>query len=377
MTSLMMKEEERDITRTLISTEYIYSHLSSIFPDSVFLNLNFKILGISLNIQRSLGYSQDEVSGKSISCLEKEGTLEDTMRHHLTSGHFTDLKVSLSKKTGETLRYSISGFYLGLISDFSGIIVLKFYNRHEISILDQQIQLAKAQLDHFIYRASHDLRGPLATIQGLTNLLKVRTDNSEVDHFVQLINTHSQKLDERLSQLVYLAHVDEEHIEPSYVLCIYELETHIRKVIEQNAFIDFLEVHFSTVSECIKGVNEILINTLVTNLILYLLSLDKSIENNQVIIGCEMASSILTIRIKATGFHADPTIKKGINEGGALMYSDLIKYAKLTHIFAAQKVAWKLKSTILIDFPSEDVHHFTITIPKMSYDSQMELYKSN
>lgn len=358
-----MSKRNLDITKELISKDYIFSNLGSVFSDSVFLNLNFEILSISANIQQSLGYVSEEVRGKSVSYLEESGSLEGKIRQQLKAGFFSNVEINLTKKSGEPLRYSISGFYLGLISDLSEIIVLKCTNRQEVTMLDNQLQLSKAQLDNFIYRAAHDIRGPLATIMGLTNLLKMRKNEGEVDQFIGLIDEHAKKLDKRLSHLIYLTDVDDEESDPTFDVDFYDLETHLRKVIEQNTVLGFPEFDFFALTKMLGGVNEVLLEKLLTSLTLYILTLKKSDANNRIIVNCESNSSLLTIRIHVFGFMSDPTIQSGINEGGISMYSDILKNTNHGHIFAAQKVAWKLKASIHIHSVTTEEQYFTLLIP--------------
>jgi hypothetical protein len=351
-----------DITRTLISNDYIHAHLTSLFPESLFLDSSLKIIGVSQQIQHCLGFAGEQLNGKSISIIDDSGSLESVLTEQLQNGYFVDLQVKLKPKTGMAMQYCLSGFYLGLISDVSGIIVLKLCNQQEVSMLDQQLQLTKAQLDNFIYRTAHDIRGPLATIQGLSNLIKIRKDDSEIDRFTDLIDAHTKKLDECLSRLIYVAQVDDEETEPVYNVNFGDLETHIRKVIERNAFLDFLELNFTSFRESIKGVNEILLRKLVTNLILYILSLPKS-TTTKIHISCKCSVSSLTVEIRSSGFSDDHIDKKNINETAASMYTDLLTHSKRTHIFAAQKIASKLKATINIDFPTSDNQRLTISVP--------------
>jgi hypothetical protein len=355
-----------DITRTLISNDYIHAHLTSLFPESLFLDSSLRIIGVSQQIQHCLGFTGEQLNGKSISIIDDSGSLESVLTEQLKNGYFVDLQVNLKPKSGTAMQYCLSGFYLGLISHVSGIIVLKLCNRQELSMLDQQLQLTKAQLDNFIYRTAHDIRGPLATIQGLSNLIKIRKDDSEIDRFADLIDAHTKKLDECLSRLIYVAQVDDEETEPVYTVNFGDLETHIRKVIERNAFLDFLELNFTSFSESIKGVNEILLRKLVTNLILYLLSLQKS-ANTKIGICCKSLPSLLTIEIKSVGFIEDSIDKRNINETAASMYTDLLTHSKRTHIFAAQKIAAKLKAIINIDFPSSQNQQLTISVPLLSH----------
>ena len=197
-----------DITRRPNSAAYIFDNLNSLFSDSVILDLNLRIIGISAKIQKCLNYEKDEMLGQSLSLLGEGGSLENKIREKLVNGFFSDEEAVLATKFGKSLRFSASGFYLGLFSEFTDIIVVRFSSQQEVYELGYQLRLAKEQLDNFIYRAAHDIRGPLATMQGLINLLKIRPDDREVDGFVELLHTHARKLDERLSQLVHLAQAD-------------------------------------------------------------------------------------------------------------------------------------------------------------------------
>src|SRR6187401_1410929 len=107
---MTMRPAEFDITRTLVSNDFIYNIIGSLFPDSVFLNSNFKIMSLSTNIQQSLGYAYEEICGKSISCLESSGELETIFRTRLQAGYFTGEEIKINKKWGGSLNYSISGF---------------------------------------------------------------------------------------------------------------------------------------------------------------------------------------------------------------------------------------------------------------------------
>jgi PAS domain S-box-containing protein len=66
-----------------------------------------------------------------------------------------------------------------------------------------EIQKVKAELDNFLYRASHDIRAPLATILGLTNLIKVDKSASMVNvlEYVKLIEERVSNLDSVLKEL--------------------------------------------------------------------------------------------------------------------------------------------------------------------------------
>lgn len=362
LNNMKIKTEEEDITRKLVSSDFIYSNIDYLFPDSVLLNGHFKILTASTSILHSLGYACNEICGQSVSCLEASGELEDVIKQRLQAGYFTDVLIKLNKKWGGTLTYSISGFYLGLLADNSSHIVLRFTNKDEVEELDRKLLQTKTQVDKFIYRAAHDLRGPLATIKGLVNLLKIRDNNTDVDRLLPLIDSHAATLDERLYQLLYIAESEVGYEEPTYNVDFTDLETHLRRVIEKNAFLDFLELTVTAPPGATPGYNEVYLRAIMTNLLLHLLSLPKSNTDCLIGVHAEVSRNYLNINIKANGFIADNEIQRNFEDFGA-SYPDLLRYSKLTHFFAAQKIASKLKAIVNVDFITDDCQQISITIP--------------
>lgn len=84
-----------------------------------------------------------------------------------------------------------------------------------------ELQKLKAELDNFLYRASHDIRSPLTTILGLTNLIKSDKSGSihELLEYAKLIENRVSHLDQVLKDLsdisynnVYAIKVQEIHL---------------------------------------------------------------------------------------------------------------------------------------------------------------------
>jgi PAS domain S-box-containing protein len=57
------------------------------------------------------------------------------------------------------------------------------------------------ELDSFVYRASHDLRAPLRSVLGLTNLAKMEDDPDQRNNFLNLIDKSVNKLDTFIADL--------------------------------------------------------------------------------------------------------------------------------------------------------------------------------
>lgn len=359
-----MNISEPDISSRLISSESLRQKLPTIFLDSMVVDLQFNINVISQNVLDFLEFTNEELAGKSINYLSGEEDIVQLLQKALSAGYFEERQIGFYTKSNRLITIGISGFYLGLISDINGRIILKIRNLDEVQLINQQLQQKKAELDKFIYRAAHDLRGPLATMQGLLNLLRIREDNSELDRILQLLDAHAQKLDERLYHMVYLAQSDDEDNAPENSINFNVFETLLRKVIEQNAFVDFLAFHYSAPRENLKGVNEVLLKSLLTNLLLYLLSLPKSKLNNQIFFRLLVEQGELSITIGAHGFSVEDAMRKAMRQE-EFIYTDMIHYPRLLNFFAAQKIAWKLNARMNVHFLSTEKQRISISIPVM------------
>jgi PAS domain S-box-containing protein len=65
---------------------------------------------------------------------------------------------------------------------------------------EESLKAVNAELETFIYKASHDLRGPLASIMGLVNVSKMEPPG-KTKVYLEMIETASMKLDDTLLQL--------------------------------------------------------------------------------------------------------------------------------------------------------------------------------
>lgn len=73
------------------------------------------------------------------------------------------------------------------------------------------------ELDHFIYKTSHDIRGPLATLKGMANLAMMDVkDSLALDYLKKLDNT-AGKLNTILTRLLIINQINQSVINPDYV----------------------------------------------------------------------------------------------------------------------------------------------------------------
>lgn len=85
------------------------------------------------------------------------------------------------------------------------------------------------ELELFMYRASHDLKGPLSTSKGLVNFAIEECRDNNILHYLRLMEKSNEKLENILSDLMEIVIIREGMIEKTYV----NLESLIKEIIDQ------------------------------------------------------------------------------------------------------------------------------------------------
>ena len=67
---------------------------------------------------------------------------------------------------------------------------------------EEKLALKNKELNTFIYRSTHDLRGPLMTILGLTNVAQDEEEMQELRNYIMMIDECTHKLDDVLLSLI-------------------------------------------------------------------------------------------------------------------------------------------------------------------------------
>lgn len=358
-----MKDRYQAIANSLISEEEVRRRLPSIFTDSIILDSAYRIVVVSNNVLDLLEFKSTELYSKDINYITGVVDLHAFLDDVLQPGFFQEKYIELFSKANRAILTAVSGFYLGLISDINGYIILKVHDARALQMLHQERETKRIELDNFIYRTAHDIRGPLATIRGLINLYRMKKDEFDFDHLIQLINLHAEQLDEKLFKLLYLAEADQPAGASSYQLDTKALETHLRKKIEGNSFVDFLDFQVHSVLERIHGIDEILTFALAGNILHFLLNLPKSpLQNHQLLFFLDLVDDVVDMKILARGFDINEDTRNVINNSETF-YGDMLTHPELFNYFAALKIALRLKATIFMKITRESDHEIMISIP--------------
>jgi signal transduction histidine kinase len=67
---------------------------------------------------------------------------------------------------------------------------------------NEQLQKANAELDRFVYSASHDLRAPLSSLLGLIELTRKTDDRKEIDNYLTMMKGRIHHLDDFIREII-------------------------------------------------------------------------------------------------------------------------------------------------------------------------------
>jgi PAS domain S-box-containing protein len=191
-----------ELRSTTVSKEYLNNIYKGIADMLFLLDPEERIKEINEPVVKLLQVEKDFLIGQSFrrlfqntssftkvfSILKKQGYCYDIENNLHTSGDqiipVTCTASSLKDKNGQ-----ING-YLFIAKDIS-----------KIKKTEEALKLKNKELDTFLYKAAHDLKSPITSIQGILNIAKMEIQDPAAAHYFELIGQCTLKLDKILVSL--------------------------------------------------------------------------------------------------------------------------------------------------------------------------------
>lgn len=166
----------------------------------------------------------------------------------------------------------------------------------------EELERKNTELDAFVYKVSHDLRGPISSLMGLFNIVELEIDNKEALDYFKLYNQHIHRLNNILMDFINLIQIKEKKLEAVPI----NFENMVQECIDSYKF----SPHFEQISfeVNIQGKGQFItdkstIHTIIQNLIENAIKYARidaqpfvQIEINQ-----SKAKSMLTIEVSDNG----------------------------------------------------------------------------
>ncbi len=169
-----------------------------------FWNLGGAVVEANDEFLSATGYSrQDLESGRlnwaQLTPEEHRPADEKALEEVTRTGVYTPFEKEYFRRDGSRVPVIVGG---ALLEGYSNLGIGFLLNISERKQADRQLrhtleELKKRnyELDTYVYKVSHDLRAPLASILGLINILKEEQDLGTIHHYIALMENRARKLD--------------------------------------------------------------------------------------------------------------------------------------------------------------------------------------
>jgi PAS domain S-box-containing protein len=176
------------------------------------VDLDGRLIRANQKISDISGYSREELLAMSIFDLIDQQYLENDMKIFMQvmkgevenyvseklcamkNGEACWINLNVSRVTDDLTHRAI--YFVAVVEDIS-----------ERKKSDLKLQQVNAELDTFVYNASHDLRGPIASLLGLCTVAQMEVTDSEARDYLSLINKTATHMNGVLLSLILMNRV--------------------------------------------------------------------------------------------------------------------------------------------------------------------------
>jgi len=339
-----------------------------------------KIEWVNPAFTRITGYVLDEVKGKRPGSFlrgqQSDSRVSKMMGDRLRAGEgFKDVEIINYTKEGKPYWISIE---VQPIRDKKGKVVQFIAIESDITdrkaiqqvLIDRNEELIKtnAELDRFVYSASHDLRAPIASLLGLIEVAKFEPDREKINELLEMQKKSLYRLDRFIKDIVDHSRNTRLGIdsEPVY---FKEL---IHSAFEQLQFMD-------NVSHIEKRINiqqegnfysspsrlDIILNNLISNAIKYA-DLKKEQPYIEIDIQCTILEAQIIVRDNGEGI---------ANEALTKIFDMFYRASEKGNgsglgLFIVKEAVQKLKGTIQVQSELGKGTEFIVRIPNLIRDTE-------
>ena len=178
----------------------------------VYSDYDGKIQFVNTRFCEVTGYSPEELLGKQSvkNILAKDSADLLNQKAELRKKGIGDqYELKMRKKSGETVWALVNG--VPLLDDRGEVAgaMDTYIDITDMKLAETRLKSINQELNTFVYKSSHDLKGPLASIKGLTSIAKYEVTDEAGLRYLGLITQSTDKLDQILTDLLETVKIKE------------------------------------------------------------------------------------------------------------------------------------------------------------------------
>ncbi len=193
------------LNESSINRDYLDSLLKSIVDMLIIFDNDFNIQFVNAKTCQLLHHNQFDLIGQPINILfpkSQQRFLNRLLEDILFEEHLYNRETQFKLKERKSLPVSISLSVLKNNQNSTGYLLIA-KDIKQLLLATDALKQKNKELKTFVYRVSHDLKGPLASISGLLGLVEQEKESVEIyRHYFNLIKNSTEKLERTLSGLL-------------------------------------------------------------------------------------------------------------------------------------------------------------------------------
>jgi PAS domain S-box-containing protein len=320
------------------------------------LEANNKFLSI-------IGYTKEDLENRKINWpdltppefLDRD---EIAVQEIMIKGFITPYEKEYIRKDGKRIPVLIGasllegkpGYGTGFVADITDLKQSR----------EESIKLAQ-DLSTFLYMASHDLKGPLASVIGLTNIALNEIEDPKAIEYFNLIQECTLKLDKSLMNFLKIIRIKDNNVNHDPIdlnilteEILFSLKHQPSFAITEFQINNYLQSQFSSDEDMIRS----MIQNLIENSVKYQTRLRKPVVK----IDFKEDSSNVYVSVDDNGRGIDEKIKEKIFN---IFYrGDISSKGSGLGLYIVKSAVEKLGGSVSVESKKEGGALFTLTIPK-------------
>jgi PAS domain S-box-containing protein len=295
----MLLEELKSST---VSRDYFNSIYKSIVDMVFIFDTQGNIISTNDEAQRVLQYSSEDLTGIHFSSIldKNSKSIRKLFKSLSIKKSFQSIEKILINKQGDKIFTSCSGSLLfDNKNNISGILCIS-RDITKLKKFEQALINKNKEMDTFLYKASHDLKGPLVTIKGLANIAAMSSDEKDTIKYLEMISQTAEKLNNTLVTLLKLAVSDNILKEKSVFDIRHAIDTVLKQIHTRVQDIP-TDISIQVEENLCMCSNEIIFCTIIQNLIENSIKYRRNSEDDYVKISAKKVDDYLILEIKDNG----------------------------------------------------------------------------
>lgn len=304
-----------------VQTEYLDKFLQEAPIGALLLNKEGLVMAINRHASQVLQTTEKEILGKPLTNLFPASVQPELRSFIQQTAAGTSIRILQRMQQDQSqhlelrlteipLKNSIQ-YKIGILADITGKVLNQQKIEQQLQALElanRRLQRANTDLDTFVYTASHDLKAPIANIEGLIGLLKQKTGatDSGIAPVFDMIQTSIQRFQATIKDLTEVTHLQKE-AEEEVLINVQEVTEEVQTLLHEMIVSTSATIE-TDFRECSKiRFSRSNFRSIIYNLLSNAIKYRSAQRNPHILIKLENAdnSSLLTVQDNGLGISPD------------------------------------------------------------------------